>query len=331
VTDPLAAARAVVWNAEAGRPRAPVRLAGHAGLLVAASVVLAVLLVAAGGRAVLSPDGPLGTLAVNVALAGGGAVVATLVAARLLDRRPLSGLGLGLDRAWGRDLAAGLALGVALQAGVFVTSLAAGWTTVEGVGGPDVAGALLAGAALMAWVGLYEELLFRGYYLVNLAEGLLALPRVDARRGLLAAAALTALAFGGVHAANPGATALSTVLVAVYGISLAAGYLLTGDLALPVGFHAAWNYAQAFVFGFPVSGFAVEGSLLETATTGPPALTGGAFGPEAGVVGLAWVAASLPAGCWWVRRTRGGVALQVGVGRAPPASSPEDERAPAES
>jgi hypothetical protein len=168
------------------------------------------------------------------------------------------------------------------------------------------------GAVLMAAVGVYEELWFRGYYLTNAAEGLTALPGVDARRATVAAAALTAAAFGGVHAANPSAGAVSTALVAGYGLYLAAGYLLTGDLGLPVGFHAAWNYVQGFVYGFPVSGVDVP-SLLATETAGPAALTGGGFGPEAGLLGAAWALASLPALAWWVRRTRGELRLQAAI------------------
>jgi membrane protease YdiL (CAAX protease family) len=316
VSGPLALLRAAAYDADQRRLRAPLRLLGHTAAMVAGLVVLSVPLVVLRGTSPFSGLSPLATLAVNAVVAGGAAVGATLVAARLLDRRPLADLGLALDREWYRDLGAGLALGAGLQAGVFATSLAAGWTTVEAVGAADaasLAGGLVAGAAVMAWVGLYEELWFRGYYLVNVAEGLVALPRVDRRRALLAAAALTSLAFGGVHAANPGATPVSTGLVAVYGAYLAAGYLLTGDLALPVGFHAAWNYVQGFVFGYPVSGAAVEATVLSTTTDGPTALTGGAFGPEAGLVGLAWVAASLPVLWWWVRRTRGAVRLRTDV------------------
>jgi hypothetical protein len=67
------------------------------------------------------------------------------------------------------------------------------------------------------------------------------------------------------------------------------------------------------VFGYPVSGAAVEATVLSTTTDGPTALTGGAFGPEAGLVGLAWVVASTPVLWWWVRRTRGEVRLRTDV------------------
>lgn len=311
--NPLALARAVVWNGDEQRPRTPLRLLVHALLLVAALVGLSVpLLVSLGPRGFAGLP-PLSALAVNVLVLGVAVVVATLLAGRYLDRRPLADLGLGADGDWWRDLWAGLALGGLLQTGIFLTTLGAGWTRVERVGGPDLVAGLALGALLMAAVGFYEELWFRGYYLTNLAEGLRALPTVDARRATLWATALTSVGFGLLHGTNPGATAVSSTLVAVYGAYLALGYLLTGDLALPVGFHAAWNYVQGFVYGFPISGIEHGASLLTTETTGPEVLTGGRFGPEAGLVGLGWVVLSLPLVWWWVSRTRGEVALRAGI------------------
>ena len=311
--DPLALVRAAAWNAGERRPRAPLRLLGHTVLLVVALVVFSLGLGLVRGPTPFAGLSPLGALALQFVLVGGAVVVATLVAVRVLDRRPFAGVGLGVDRAWWRDLAAGLALGAALQTGIFLTSVGAGWTRVGRVGGAGVVGGLALGAVVMAAVGFYEELWFRGYYLTNVAEGLRAVPRVDARRATLAATALTSLGFGVVHATNPNATPVSSALVAGYGVYLAVGYLLTGDLALPVGFHASWNYVQGFVYGLPVSGLNLEASLLGTRTAGPAVLTGGPFGPEAGLVGLAWVLASLPAIWWWVRRTRGEVGLRVGI------------------
>lgn len=317
IARPLALGRTLVWNARERRLRAPLRLLGHAVVLVVAAILLAVGLRSALAGAPVDAPSPAVGLLVNAGLAGIATVVATGLAARYLDRRRLTDLGLALDRTWWRDLAAGVALGAAAQTGILLTFLAAGWTTVRAVavGGTDLLVALAVGALAMLLVGFYEELLFRGYWLGNVAEGLRAIPGVDARRAVLLAAALTSVAFGLAHGTNPGATAVSTALVVGYGAYLAVGYLLTGELALPVGFHAAWNYVQGFVYGFPVSGLDVEATLLATATAGPPALTGGAFGPEAGVAGAAWVLVSLPVVWWWVGRTRGGPGVREAIAR----------------
>ena len=48
--------------------------------------------------------------------------------------------------------------------------------------------------------------------------------------------------------------------------------------------HAVWNWAQANLYGFEVSGIGANGgSLFNLMETGPDPLTGGAFGPEGGL------------------------------------------------
>jgi hypothetical protein len=80
-----------------------------------------------------------------------------------------------------------------------------------------------------------------------------------------------------------GLGAVAGLLVA---LTAAAGYVLTGRLGLAVGFHAAWNVALGILFGHPVSGTVPPASVLVLEVSGPAAWTGGAFGPEAGLLGV---------------------------------------------
>ncbi|PSP53664.1 hypothetical protein BRC74_03375 [Halobacteriales archaeon QH_7_68_42] len=111
-------------------------------------------------------------------------VGALLAAAWLVDRRRPADLGLGTSRAWWADCAFGLALGVVLPGLVFALALAADYLRVTGTlvtrpdpflavgGGVAPALGLALTLAYFVGVGVFEELLFRGYLLVNLAEGL---------------------------------------------------------------------------------------------------------------------------------------------------------------
>ena len=106
--------------------------------------------------------------------------------------------------------------------------------------------------------------------------------------GPVPAFAVAALVFGALHLANPGATALAGVAVAVAGLMFCALYALTGRLWVPIGLHLSWNFAQGYLFGATVSGNDLGGSIaVSTARPGTEAwLTGGIFGPEASVLAL---------------------------------------------
>jgi hypothetical protein len=141
------------------------------------------------------------------------------------------------------------------------------------------------GLLLFLCVGIYEEAISRGYLLRNIAEGLNAKwwgPEAAVGLSVL----LTSAAFGFAHASNPNATLLSSLLISVAGLMLAAGFVFTGELAIPIGIHITWNFFQGYVFGFPVSGMSPGKSLFSIKQGGPDLWTGGVFGPEAGMLGL---------------------------------------------
>jgi hypothetical protein len=71
--------------------------------------------------------------------------------------------------------------------------------------------------------------------------------------------------------------------------------------------HFAWNFTQGPLLGFPVSGMDA-GGLQRIADAGPASLTGGAYGPEAGAVGIVFrfvVIALLLAWTGWSRGRAG--------------------------
>jgi hypothetical protein len=213
------------------------------------------------------------------------------LAARWLDRRPLAEWGFYLDRVWWADLGFGLGLGAFLMTFVFLTEWLAGWVTITQwwlVTLPGVSFLTAISGALLLFlvVGVTEELLSRGYHLRNMAEWL-NYPGVGATQALVLAWVVSSMFFGLLHVFNPNATWYSTLGLGLAGLFLGLGYVLTGRLALPIGLHITWNFFQGNVYGFPVSGVNYVGAtMIAIRQEGPAVWTGGAFGPEAGLISV---------------------------------------------
>jgi membrane protease YdiL (CAAX protease family) len=240
---------------------------------------------------------------------------------RSLDGRPFSGFGLRLDRAWWSDFGFGLLLGAALMTGVFLLQLAAGWVTVTGslvtTGGGAFLPAILAPVVLFFCVGFYEELVSRGYQLTNLAEGFNGVG-VGPRGAVVLAWVLSSSFFAFLHLSNPNASTLSTLSIFLAGMMLGTGYVLTGQLAIPIGLHVTWNLFQGNVFGLPVSGLDIPGAtFLATRQTGPTLLTGGPFGPEAGLIAPAAMAVGVGLIALRVRRRTGKLGIHLPLAESP--------------
>jgi membrane protease YdiL (CAAX protease family) len=201
-----------------------------------------------------------------------------LLARRWLDKRSFRSLGISLDDAATRDLLFGIFMPALLMALVLLVQWALGWLNFEGFAWnfPDFDPMLIGywgfGFILVGW---YEELLSRGYWMQNLAEGL----------GMPLAVFISSAIFSLMHLANPSASIASVLGILAAGYFLAYPYLRTGSLWLSIGLHIGWNFFQGPIFGFPVSGLESTGLLIHS-ESGPDLLTGGPFGPEAGLIVL---------------------------------------------
>lgn len=240
------------------------------------------------------------------ALTGVITLCATLISVALLgafvDRRRLSDFGFHLNWGWLLDFGFGLGLGALLMAGIFCIEWLAGWIrpAMSITLAPRYILNIGAQLLLFLCVGIYEETISRGYQLRNLAEGL-NWPRIAPRIALILAWTLTSVVFGLGHAGNPNATFISTLNIMLAGLFLGLGYVLTGELAIPIGLHITWNLFQGTVFGFPVSGGTWGASLIRIQQGGPDLWTGGAFGPEAGIIGIFAMVIGSALTLLWVR------------------------------
>ena len=173
---------------------------------------------------------------------------------RWVDKRSLLSLGIRLTPGWWREFLLGASLVGLMWTLVFVFAVSTNSVSIEGIrgdAGPAIEGLGL-GLAFNLLVGLNEELDARGYVLQNLAEGV----------GFTPAVLVSAVYFGALHFLNPGAGATSMLGVALFGVLAALGYRATGQLWMPIGMHAAWNFFEGAVYGFLVSGLNIGGVFV---------------------------------------------------------------------
>jgi len=193
------------------------------------------------------------------------AMLAYAAFVRWIERRPITDFG---RRGALREWAIGVALGFAAISLAVAVIASMGGYRITGWNPPSV---LVPVLSLAIFSGVVEEIISRGLMFRLLEEWL----------GSWAALALSALAFGLLHMANPSATLLAAAAISIEaGILLGALYMLTRRLWMAIGLHMAWNFTQGGVYGINVSGIEVQGLLFNT-MQGPPLLTGGAFGAEA--------------------------------------------------
>jgi hypothetical protein len=292
-------------------------------LLLFNALVVGWVLAGSGGRsgALVVPDSPAIPLASGVAGLL-GAVLTVWLAGRFLDRRPFSDFGFHLGAGWLLDLLFGMALGALLISAVFLVEVGLGWVKVTnafetfGTNAPFAPSVLLP-VVMCLCVGFSEEIVFRGYQLKNAAEGL-NYPALGPRGAVLLAWVLSSVFFGALHADNPSATLLSTLNIVLAGLMLGFGYVLSGELAIPIGLHITWNFFQGAVYGFPVSGFGPFGAtFLATTQTGPDLWTGGSFGPEAGLLAPAVMLLGISLIALWNRLRTGKILLHSTIAESP--------------
>ena len=184
--------------------------------------------------------------------------------------------------------AIGLGYGLALFTLIVAVAALFGVYRIEGYGGTG--GLLPAVIANSLFPAVSEEILFRG----------IVFRWVERFAGTWAGLIVSSALFGAAHFANPAATWTSTIFIAVEaGVLLGGVYMLTRNLWLPIGLHAAWNFTQGGIFGVPVSGLPDHG-LIDSTLRGPEILSGGPFGLEASIIALIVAGA---AGLWFVLRS----------------------------
>ena len=214
------------------------------------------------------------------------AVIVGLVLARV-EHRPWRAYGLPARQVFGRLFWAGGLWGFA---GISLLIVALYGLHAFTFGHVVLRGARLARfaafwAVMFLLVGLFEEFLLRGYLQFTLARGI----------GFWPAAAVLSAGFGLIHLRNDGEHWPGVLAAALIGFFFCLTLRRTGNLWFAVGFHAAWDWGETFVYSVPDSGTVWRGHLLSSSLHGADWLTGGSVGPEGSVfcfvvIAAAWIA-----------------------------------------
>jgi uncharacterized protein len=207
-----------------------------------------------------------------------------------IEKREFGEYGLPLRRAFGKSFWMGAGWGV-----VAITALMVG---IGGVGDFSLGGFALHGGRVLKFavfwgvfflvVGLFEEFLARGYTQFTLTQGI----------GFWPSALVLSGFFTFLHVGNPGETWVGLLAVAAIGLFLCLTLRRTGNLWFAVGFHAAWDWGESYLYSVPDSGGISPGHLLHSSFHGSPWITGGSVGPEGSVLVFAVIALTWAAFDW---------------------------------
>jgi CAAX protease family protein len=215
------------------------------------------------------------------------ALAQTWVFRRWLDKAPMRGLGFARGAFW-KEVVAGLGLGLASMGVILVVHLVLGWAEFTRMTTGAALGSLVSTALVLIPAAATEEITFRGYLLQTL----------EGWRGWGLGVTASSVLFGLAHGLNPNVSALPLANIALAGVVFCLAYRITRRLWMVIAYHFMWNYAQGPLFGFPVSGQGFE-ALTKATVTGPALWTGGAFGPEGGLL-VTVLLIMTGVGLWWI-------------------------------
>jgi uncharacterized protein len=221
-------------------------------------------------------------------------LIATWIMGRIEGRR-VADYGLNFPNAFRRKFWQGAAIGLAAITALLGVMRAIG---IFNLGATGLRGALIWKYAILwgvvfLFVALFEESLFRGYVQFTLTRGI----------GFWSAAALTSALFAYAHYGKSGETVTGAVSAGAAGFLFCLLLRLSGDLWMPIGFHAAWNWGETYFYGVPDSGGVASKHLFSGSFSGPQWLTGGSVGPEG-----SWLCVLLIASLYMI--------LATGLGKA---------------
>ncbi|MGL5756541.1 MAG: CPBP family intramembrane glutamic endopeptidase [Paraclostridium sp.] len=204
-------------------------------------------------------------------------ILLTFLWIKFIEKRKISSIGLESNNLIVKYIT-GFVIGLAMMTATVVVLYLFGAITVETspkqlVGSLAIINVI---CILPAWMiqSASEEIVARGW-LMNVLGA-----RYTPAIGLI----ISSVFFGVSHLGNPGVSFIAILNIILVGLFLGMYVIKTNDLWGACGIHAAWNFSQGNIFGFEVSGGDVLiGSIVDLNLKGNELISGGIFGPEAGL------------------------------------------------
>lgn len=217
-----------------------------------------------------------GVITPGIQILGEGVTVVFLVLTAWImtkiEKRTFADYGLPLSEVFGKFFWQGIPLGFAMLSLLLAMIAALHGFSLTGMavtGGEAVKYGVIYGIGFIL-VGLFEEFSFRGYMQSTLTSGI----------GFWPAAIVLSIGFGALHLGNPGEAVFGAIMAGSFGLLAAFALRRTGNIWLPIGMHASWDWGETYFYGTPDSGLLAQGHLLNSSFHGPAWLTGGSVGPE---------------------------------------------------
>jgi len=227
---------------------------------------------------------------ISLTLSTGIVILSFFIYIKLIEKRPFSSIGLKSNEKLKKYLI-GSSVAIAMQLFYFIVVLLFGWAEVvsepihatAGTGTSAISLVLLFLIGFMVQ-GASEEVVVRGWMM----------PVLSRHYKVSTAIIISSVFFGLLHILNPNVNLLSIVNLILYGIFAALYSLNDEGLWGIFAQHSIWNWFMGNVLGLPVSGIIMgKASIIETKLTGPTWITGGAFGPEGGIIVTLILSASI--------------------------------------
>ncbi len=143
--------------------------------------------------------------------------------------------------------------------------------------------------------GMYEEVIFRGYFFISTA----------CEKPIGYAIIANSVLFSLCHALNAGVSALAFFNIALFGVFMSLCMILTENIWFIAALHSFWNFTQGNIYGVKTSGMNMREAVFSfTPNSVPNWICGGKFGLEGSIAVTAVLIFGITALIFLIKKNR---------------------------